>query len=104
MDLAHGNLKGVRFIFGLICRRQYSFYLQANIVVSEEGRACLTDVGLTRVTKNLCFSAAVATGGSKFVRWCAPELLVPDESKRGGPTKESDIYAMGMTIYEVSSL
>jgi len=40
------------------------------------------------------------------MRWSPPELLDTERSKsqRGGPTKESDIYSMSMTIYEVSFL
>jgi serine/threonine protein kinase len=35
----------------------------------------------------------------------SPELLDPDQFglKEGGPTKESDCYALGMVIYEVLS-
>ena len=46
------------------------------------------------------------TDGDCTVRWSAPEILDPERFgfKRGGPTKKSDIYSMGMTIYEVSFL
>jgi len=45
-------------------------------------------------------------GGSRAMRWSPPELLDTDKygSKNSGPTKESDIYSMSMTIYEVSLL
>jgi len=33
--------------------------------------------------------------------WMSPELLDPDDTCEPGPTKESDIYALGMLIYEV---
>ena len=48
-------------------------------------------------------TAPVTPGGATTVRWSPPELLDPERfgSKRGGPTKKSDIYSMGMTIYEV---
>jgi len=44
--------------------------------------------------------------GPRAMRWSPPELLDTEkyESKRSGPTKESDIYSMSMTIYEVSFL
>jgi len=49
-------------------------------------------------------SQTTSTNGDNTPRWCAPELLDPERYglKRGGPTKESDIYSMGMTIYQVS--
>ena len=45
-------------------------------------------------------------GGPRAMRWSPPELLGTERSepKRSGPTKESDIYSMSMTIYEVSFL
>jgi len=49
-------------------------------------------------------SQTTSTNGDNTSRWCAPELLDPERygSKRGGLTKKSDIYSMGMTIYQVS--
>jgi len=49
-------------------------------------------------------SQTSSTNGESTQRWCAPELLDPERYglKRGGPTKKSDIYSMGMTIYQVS--
>ena len=85
-------------------------FAQANIMVSEDGRACLTDVGLTRIAGDLSSGTATTntstTDGDCTMRWCAPEILDPERFgfKRGGPTKKSDIYSMGMTIYEVSFL
>lgn len=85
--------------------------MQGNILVSDDGRACLADIGLTRVAGDLNSASAIShtstTNGASTVRWCPPELLDPERfgSKRGsGPTKKSDIYSMAMTIYEVSFL
>jgi len=43
--------------------------------------------------------------GSSIVQWMSPELLVPDQFglEESRPTKQSDCYALGMTIYEVLS-
>ena len=46
------------------------------------------------------------TGGGTR-RWMSPELLDPErfgmpESENNRPTKQSDCYALGMVIYEVS--
>jgi len=42
------------------------------------------------------------------VRWMSPELLYPEKfgilgSENDRPTRESDCYALGMVIYEVSA-
>lgn len=89
VDLAHGDLKG------------------GNILISEEGHACLADVGLTRVAGDLSSNTATtgttSTEGANSTRWCPPEILDPERFgfKRGGPTKKSDVYSMAMTIYQV---
>ena len=37
------------------------------------------------------------------IRWMSPELLDPTRFNTDGlPSRESDCYALGMTIYEVS--
>ena len=43
------------------------------------------------------------------VRWMSPEFLDPERfgilgSEGGRPTRESDCYALGMVIYEVSTV
>jgi serine/threonine protein kinase len=76
-----------------------------NILVSKEGCACLAYVGFTRAAGDV--NSTIVTSTTTFAntrRWCAPELLDPERfGLRGGnPTKRSDIYSMGMTVYEVS--
>jgi serine/threonine protein kinase len=47
------------------------------------------------------------TGSSSegTLRWMSPELLDPEGfGSNGGPTRESDRYALGMVIYEVGWL
>ncbi|KAF9787032.1 kinase-like domain-containing protein [Thelephora terrestris] len=89
MDLAHGDLKG------------------SNILISEDGHACLTDVGTTRVAGDMSSATATiqtsTTEGGLTVRWSPPELIDPERigSKIGRPTKKSDVYSMAMTIYQV---
>ena len=83
--------------------------VQANILVSDAGQACLADVGVTRVAGELTSSATSNTsssGGEHTLRWCPPERLDPERFgfEKSNPTKKSDIYSMAMTIYEVSFL
>ncbi|KAG8723599.1 hypothetical protein FRC09_002621 [Ceratobasidium sp. 395] len=68
----------------------------ANVLISAEGVAKLTDFGCTKLNTNtLCFTATTS-GQSLSTRWAAPEIL------HGGPrSKEADVYALGMTLLEV---
>ena len=91
--------------------------MQANILISSEGRACIADFGLSTIT-----GVATAVGASRASlisndtlmsftgggtrRWMSPELLDPErfgipESEDNRPTRQSDCYALGMVIYEV---
>ncbi|QRV74275.1 Tyrosine kinase catalytic domain protein [Ceratobasidium sp. AG-Ba] len=75
-DAIHGDLKG------------------ANVLISGEGVAKLTDFGCTQLKKGtLCFTTT--TGGSKFsMRWAAPEILDGSIER----SKEADVYALGMEL------
>ena len=91
---------------------------QANILINRKGRACIADFGLSTIT-----GVATAAGASRVSlisidslmsftgggtrRWMSPELLDPErfgmpESEDNRPTRQSDCYALGMVIYEVS--
>ena len=49
-------------------------------------------------------SESVDPSGGTY-RWMSPELLDPRSfCSKGRPTRESDCYALGMTIYEVRQL
>ena len=49
------------------------------------------------------FSESVVSSGGTL-RWMSPELLDPIHFGSEGPTRESDCYALGMVVYEVSEL
>lgn len=107
-DLAHGNLKGVRFL-RIFSNDDTHWLVQKNILISDDGCACIADVGLTRIAPDMVSVTAGSMtddNSNCSSRWGAPELLDPERfgSKRRGPTKKSDIHSMGMTIYEVSFL
>ncbi|KAF9784798.1 kinase-like domain-containing protein [Thelephora terrestris] len=82
LGVVHGDLKG------------------ANILVNDEGIACLADFGLmTILIENGTISlSATAVSSAGTVPWMSPELLSGKISK---PTPQSDCYALGMVIYEV---
>ncbi|QRV89080.1 kinase domain protein [Ceratobasidium sp. AG-Ba] len=78
----------------------------SNVVVCREGVAKLTDFGCTEL-KRTSLDFTTTSGEAKFsVRWAlgrlkfssskSPEIL----SGSGLPTRESDVYALGMTLLE----
>ncbi|KAF6749537.1 kinase-like domain-containing protein [Ephemerocybe angulata] len=83
--IIHGDLKGV------------------NILVTQAGRACVADFGLSfvadsEIMKWTATTSAGSQGGT--VRWQAPELFSHDaESSKA--TKLTDIYSLGCVFYEI---
>ena len=64
----------------------------------------MADFGLmsTVAIGTVLFSESVISSGGTY-RWMSPELLDPTHfGSEGRPTCESDCYALGMVIYEVS--
>ncbi|KAJ7232272.1 kinase-like domain-containing protein, partial [Mycena rebaudengoi] len=82
-DIVHGDLKA------------------DNILIDNGGTAVLCDFGLSRIKADMTSHTAqadIATLGPGSRYWMSPELF------RGAlPRKPSDIYALGMTIYELFS-
>lgn len=66
----------------------------ANVLLNESLVAKLSDFGLAKV-KTECYD--VEPGGTLF--WMAPELF----RSRATCTKQSDIYSLGMTLWELAS-
>ena len=78
-------------------------------MIDSKCRARLGDFGLAAVVDES--TRTTATGGvfRGTDRWMAPELLLPEEFgftgklKKQLPSKDTDIYGIGMTILEVSA-
>jgi len=74
--------------------------LQLNILIDDSTKAVLCDFGLSRVKADTASRTVRANGdsvsivGSRY--WMSPEQLTG-----GQPKKPWDIYALGMTIFEV---
>ena len=65
-------------------------------------RACLADFGLSTFTPGTQGAATTNTNGGTAI-FMAPELMYPSMFNKlsARPTQPTDIYALGMTIYEV---
>ncbi|KZT30247.1 kinase-like protein [Neolentinus lepideus HHB14362 ss-1] len=76
----------------------------ANILIDADNTPKLCDIGLTFITNSSEFTTAKTAGNC---RWASPEVLNPESDEDLADdvpspyTKESDIYALGMTIHEV---
>ena len=77
---------------------------KTNILINNNGHACLTGFSLLTMASDQLSITSPATGHGT-IRWTSPELFFPEEFGFGNshPTKESDCYALGMVIYEVLS-
>ena len=82
---------------------------KVNILIDSECRARLADFGLAAIVDETTSRTTAADNKLKgTTRWMAPELFFPDKFGFIGklakqlPSKETDIYAIGMTILEVN--
>ena len=79
-------------------------------MVDSQCRARLADFGLAAIVNESTSKTTAVVGKSQgTIRWMAPELLYPDMFEFTGrlekqlPSKDTDIYAIGMTILEVGA-
>jgi len=118
--IVHGDLKGVRSPINIEYIHASHPSTKANILINGDRRARIADFGLTTITGVVTRASERAsqvslisndtlmpfTAGGTY-RWMSPELLDPErfgmpESEDNRPTRQSDCYALGMVIYEVS--
>lgn len=86
-------------------------YQQANILIDSDCRARLADFGLAVVIDETTVgSTPNRRGVGGTTRWMAPEAMYPEKFGFAGgkyrkrlPSKSTDTYALGMTIFEVST-
>ena len=72
--------------------------MKVNILITPDERACIAGFGLSRFTDVGSDEPVFSTSFTKGpMRWMAPELF--DIETDAHHTKESDVWAFGMTIY-----
>ncbi|KAF5361837.1 hypothetical protein D9756_002615 [Leucocoprinus leucothites] len=88
-------IKGLGYLHGLGII--HSDLKGENVLISNEGRALITDFGSTQITTaTVTLSASVVP---TTLRFAAPEAVLSS----GSPTKEADIWSFGCLCYEVLS-
>jgi serine/threonine protein kinase len=100
-SIVHGSLIGVHLDhIGCV---NLLIHPQANILVDNGRRACLTDFGLASIRGPIQGSAFLGTSSDApgAIRWTATELVAKDVER---PTIHSDVYSFGSVALQVSSL
>lgn len=74
----------------------------ANILVNDDGHACLTDFGMSLISEATANNYGSIHGGGAM-RWSAPEVLDPEVFglETGRPTFDSDVFSFACTCFEV---
>jgi len=74
-------------------------------MIDGEGNARLANIGIAGIITEPLSLSSVTTCGSTDIRYMAPELLEPATATlmRSDPPRESDVYSLAMTAYEVLS-
>lgn len=70
-----------------------------NILLDEHFRAKLSDFGLSKVKSETRSTSTKAGGAVGTLAWMAPELF----KRKAICTKQTDIYSLGMTLWEIAS-
>ena len=76
--------------------------VQNNVLITQDGQACLGDFGFTGAFEPLSFYHY----GSRTLRYMAPERLFGysfGDPKTSGPSRESDVYSLAVTSISVCS-
>jgi serine/threonine protein kinase len=105
--VVHGDLKGVSHSKKILTEIKLknlnpSHYSQSNVFVTDDGDACLCDIGLSNIPNPPDWSI----GGCDGTRWMAPEVMDPGSESECNPstsyvTTQSDVYSFGMTSLEM---
>ncbi|KAJ7802442.1 kinase-like domain-containing protein [Mycena olivaceomarginata] len=87
LNIVHGDLRG------------------SNILISDDGNACLSDFGLASPFSDTDSTAGITASSNRAgsVRWFAPELIEPESfgCKRFVRTTASDVYAYACVCLEL---
>ena len=66
-----------------------------NILVSVDGRAKITDFGIARAL------ASIHPEERSDIVWGSPQYFAPEQAAGGAPSPSSDVYALGVVLFEM---
>jgi serine/threonine protein kinase len=79
-----------------------NIHFQSNILLDEDGKAVLSDFGLSNVVVDACGPSYVTSSIGGSVRWAAPEhFRISDGDRISTVTTHSDIYSYGSVVLQV---
>ena len=101
LDISHGAITPVSKIKKWMSLHIDVWYMQGNILITQGGQACLSDFGIVDMFRDSLFHHHKP----ESIRYMAPEHFSQDTPSTIiiGPSKESDIYSLAMTSFEVCS-
>jgi len=105
LQLLSNIADGLHYLHG--CGIVHGDLTGSNVLVKDNGKACLSDFGLSRILMDATGSSYYLTStvmGS--VRWAAPELFEIEEHHSKEPvhvvpSPQSDVYSFGSTMLQV---
>jgi serine/threonine protein kinase len=106
LNLVADIARGINYLHGLKPPFIHGDIRGSNVLITDDGRAVLADYGLVFVIETTDFTSTKTAG---TCRWMAPEVMNPadelleDEEPPVLFTRASDIYAFGMTAFEILS-
>jgi len=92
LDVAHG----LHYLHTLEAPVHHGELKGSNILIDDDGRALICDIGQATLVTEMVFTRANCCGSC---RWCAPELMIPEPDFDIYRAK-SDIYSFGMLMLE----
>ena len=90
----------------LSCPLLLTSFSQSNVLIKGNGKACLSDFGLSRIFLEVTDCSYLTSTVRGSVRWAAPELFqIGEEQQKESihilPSPQSDIYSFGSTMLQV---
>jgi len=73
----------------------------ANVLVDDQGQACLADFGLSRLLESTVTPSTATSTFAGSIRWMAPELFAFEVEPRAQLSLDTDIYSFGQLMLEV---